>query len=183
MADGVKGWPARLAAATVLAGLLLVAPACAQQSAPTTAPPPPEKRDDAVEGTAKKAGQIATQPVRDVGISKREIPPVLVEAVEAPYATAGVRTCRQITGAMAELNEVLGPDFVAGETKKENKAGKLAEAGGKTVINAFIPFRGLVREIRGAAPAERRYNAALDAGLARRGFLRGMAKAKGCKIP
>lgn len=180
MADGMKGWPAKLAVAAALAGLLLTAPACAQQPAPTTAPPP-EKRDDAVEGTAKKAGQIATQPVRDVGISKREIPPVLVEAVEAPYATAGVRTCRQITGAMAELNEVLGPDFVAGEVKKENKAGKLAEAGGKTIINSIIPFRGLVREVTGAAPADRQMNAAIDAGLARRGFLRGVHLKQGCK--
>lgn len=151
-------------------------------NAATASSPQPEKKDDGIEGTAKKAGSIATQPVRDVGIDKREIPPVLISAAENPYASNAMRTCRQITAGLAELNAVLGPDFVVGDEKKENKAGKLAEAGGKTVINAFIPFRGLVREISGAAPAERRYNAALDAGLARRGFLRGLAQAKGCKI-
>ncbi|MFC3215346.1 hypothetical protein [Novosphingobium panipatense] len=83
---------------------------------------------------------------------------------------------------MAELGEVLGPDYVPGHGTKENRAGKLAEAGGKTVVNALIPFRGLVREVSGAAPAERRYNAALDAGLVRRGFLRGLAVARGCKL-
>lgn len=142
----------------------------------------PEKKDNDVEETAKKAGTIATQPVRDVGISKRDIPPVLIKAIENPYTTTNMRTCRQISGGIDELNAVLGPDFAGAGDKKESKAGKLAEAGGKTVINAFIPFRGLVREISGAAPAERRYNAALDAGLARRGFLRGMAQTKGCKI-
>jgi len=141
-----------------------------------------EKGDGPVGGTVKKAGDIATQPVRDVGVDKREIPPVLLKAAENPYATGGVRTCRQIGTAIAELNEVLGPDFAAGDGKKESKAGKLAEAGGKSVVNAFIPFRGIVREISGAAPAERRYNAALDVGLARRGFLRGMGQAKGCKL-
>ena len=172
---------AKLGMTAGLMGVLATGPACAQQPAPATASQP-EKRNDPVEDTARKAGQIATQPVRDVGISKREIPPVLVKATEGPYATAGVRTCRQIGGAMTELNAVLGPDFAPGEAKKEYKAGKLAEAGGKTVINAFIPFRGLVREISGAAPAERRYDAALDAGLARRGFLRGLAQAKGCTL-
>ena len=38
-----------------------------------------------------------------------------------------------------------------------------------------------VRE-RGAAPAERRLQAAVTAGIARRGYIRGMAAAKGCKI-
>lgn len=135
-----------------------------------------------VVNTVNKAGEIVSQPVRDVGASKREIPSVLEGASENPYATTGVRTCSQIATAMKDLNEVLGPDYVAGSSAKENKAGKLAEAGGKTVVNTLIPFRGLVREISGAAPAERRYNAALDAGLVRRGFLRGLAFAKGCKL-
>ena len=60
-------------------------------------------------------------------------------------------------------------------------ADNLAEAGGKTVVNAIIPFRGLVRELTGAAPADRRLNAALDAGYARRGFLRGVHAKQGCR--
>jgi hypothetical protein len=135
-----------------------------------------------VADTLNTAGNIATQPVRDVGVNKREIPAVLERSALDPYAIDGARTCTQIGAAMAELNEVLGPDYEAGGSKKENRAGRLAEAGGKTVVNALIPFRGLVREVSGAAPAERRYNAALDAGLVRRGFLRGLATAKGCKV-
>jgi len=135
-----------------------------------------------VANTLNKAGDIASQPVRDVGINKREIPEVLQRSADDPYATETVRTCAQISSAMRELNEVLGPDYEPGRTTRENRVGRLAEAGGKTVVNAFIPFRGLVREVSGAAPAERRYNAALDAGLVRRGFLRGLAVAKGRKL-
>ena len=53
--------------------------------------------------------------------------------------------------------------------------------GPKTVVNAIIPFRGLVREISGAAPEQRRLNDAIDAGFARRGFLRGIATSRKCR--
>lgn len=135
-------------------------------------------RDD----TLKKAGSIATQPVRDVGLDKDDIPPVLLMAVENPYAPPPSRTCKGLKNSLAELNEVLGEDFTVGAKANENRTGKIAEAVGKTVVNSLIPFRGLVREISGAAPAERRLQAAVTAGIARRGYLRGMAAARGCKI-
>lgn len=168
--------------AVVSAGACLTAPPAYAQSEVSNnmseaAPPKAKPADD----TFNRAGQIASQPARDVGVAKEHIPDVLIQAAENPYSTDGVHTCRQLVLAMKDLNEVLGSDYIAGQQSKENKAGKLAEAGGKTVVNALIPFRGLVREISGAAPAERRYNAALDAGLARRGFLRGLALAKRCR--
>jgi hypothetical protein len=136
-------------------------------------------RDD----TVKKAGDIATQPVRDVGIEKTKIPPVLQRAVEEPYAMPAPASCRAITASMADLTEALGPDFGSGRENNENRTGKIVEAGGQTLVNSLIPFRGLVREISGAAPAQRRLEAAISTGIARRGFLRGLAKAKGCKLP
>ena len=62
-----------------------------------------------VANTLNKAGDIAIQPVRDVGINKREIPEVLQRSADDPYATETVRTCAQISSAMRELNDVLGP--------------------------------------------------------------------------
>ncbi len=135
----------------------------------------------AQEKAAQKAGEIATQPVRDVGIDKKEIPPALAAAGANAYGTDGLTSCAKIGAAIGELTAVLGTDFGTGEQTAENRAEKLAEAGGKTVVNTIIPFRGLVREISGAAPAERRMNAALDAGYARRGFLRGLYLQRGCK--
>ncbi|WP_235524449.1 hypothetical protein [Caulobacter sp. Root655] len=129
----------------------------------------------------KKSVEIGTQPARDVGVMKREIPPILDKARQDPYSLKGLKTCKQLAAEVTDLNAVLGPDYTVGNELKENKAGKLAEAGGKTVVNAIIPFRGLVRELTGAAPADRRLNAALDAGYARRGFLRGVHAKQKCK--
>jgi hypothetical protein len=132
--------------------------------------------------TKDKAAEIATQPARDLGVSKTEIPPVLVRATEDPYSLDGVKTCAQIVAATRELNEVLGPDYSVGATaRQENRAARFAEAGGAAVVNSLIPFRGLVREVSGAAPAERNLNAAISAGYARRGFLRGLYQKQGCR--
>jgi hypothetical protein len=149
--------------------------------ASSTTPASAEPNDGGWTEVRKKSVNIGTQPARDVGIMKRQVPPILVKAQNDPYSLKGLKTCKQLSGELTELNEVLGADYVVGNEVKENRAGKLAEAGGKTVINSIIPFRGLVREVTGAAPADRRLNAALDAGYARRGFLRGVHANRGCK--
>lgn len=143
---------------------------------------PKQEEAEKKDGNLDKAGKIATQPARDVGLDKQEIPPVLLKAVENPYAAPPSRTCKGLKAALGELNAVLGEDFTVGAKANENRTGKIAEAVGKTIVNSLIPFRGLVREISGAAPAERRLQAAVTAGIARRGYLRGMAAAKGCKV-
>lgn len=138
-------------------------------------------REKVVE-TGKKAGEIAMQPARDVGARKIDIPVPIQQAAAAPYSLKGLKTCAQLSRAVFALNDVLGPDYDGAVTTHENKAGKLAEAGGKTIVNTIIPFRGLVREISGAAPAERRLNADIRAAFARRGFLRGVATARRCRL-
>lgn len=153
---------------------LLAAPAALAQNDSAAQP-------NRFQKTTRTAGDIAIQPARDVGAKKTAVPPVLANAIAAPYGAAGTATCRQITAGLRDLNATLGPDFVAGAQTNEDRASKIAEAGGRTVVNSILPFRGLVREISGAAPAQRRLNAAIDAGYARRGFLRGLARAKGCK--
>jgi len=130
----------------------------------------------------QRGGQIASRPIVDMGAKKTEIPPVLQRAAVSPYGTAGTASCKQIRSSIADLSAALGPDFQAGANTKENRAGKLAEAGGKTLVNGLLPFRSLVREISGAAPAERRLNAAISAGHARRGYLRGLAAARRCRV-
>lgn len=127
-----------------------------------------------------RAGKIIAQPAHDVGAAETTIPDVLQRARDNPYDLTGLRTCAQIKASVEELSTVLGPDFAVGNNKQENKAERLAEAGGKTIVNTLIPFRGLVREISGAAPAQRRLAAAIDAGFARRGFLRGVSLMRRC---
>lgn len=159
-------------------GLLTAAAQPASQTNGSTA-----EDGGAMRSVRDSAGRIVTQPAKDVGAAKTTIPPALVAASADPYGMKGLATCKQIATAFRSLTDVLGPDFQAGVTKKENKAGKLAQAGGQTVVNSLIPFRGLVREVTGAAPAQRRLNRALDAGYARRGFLRGLYTARKCRSP
>jgi hypothetical protein len=128
----------------------------------------------------KKAGRIVSQPVRDVGISKSKVPPVLQAASENPYALRQTQSCGQIAAAIRELNGPLGPDFGTGSAANEHRA-SVAEVGGSAVVNSLIPFRGVVREVSGAASADRRLSAAVDAGIARRGFLRGLQQGRRCK--
>jgi len=163
------------------------APATANRTAPANETMPANESAPAEPGrlqsVTQSAGRIASQPAKDVGVAKTKFPPALMAARDDPYSHKGIKTCRQISAAFHELTDVLGPDFKVGPPKKENRAGKLAEAGGQTVVNSLIPFRGLVREITGAAPAQRRLNSAIDAGYARRGFLRGVHQSRKCKTP
>lgn len=180
---GVSGRAAGFAALMAAAMATSIVPALAQdgnRAQAQSAANPPE--DDTLHSIGSGAGRIATQPVKDVGLSKTDIPPVLVTAAADPYALEGARTCVQIAEQVRALNAALGPDYAPdGPQAKENRAGKLAEAGGQTIVNSLIPFRGLVREVSGAASAQRQMNAAVDAGLARRGFLRGLHSARRCK--
>ncbi|HWK35506.1 hypothetical protein [Sphingomonas sp.] len=134
----------------------------------------------AAQQNSNSAGQIVSQPARDVGAEKIKIPPVLIKASEAPYSIAGVATCAAIGRQITALTAELGPDYGA-TPAEQDKVEQLAAAGGRAVVNSIIPFRGLVREVSGAAAADRRLQAAVDAGLARRGFLRGLQQAKGCR--
>ena len=131
---------------------------------------------------AQSAGQVAEDaamtPAEDVNIRKKDIPPVLLAATKDPYVATDTRSCAGIAGAITALTEVLGPDFDSEATRK-NGLGPTRIA--KGVVGSFIPFRGVVREISGAAAAQRRYDVAVDAGIARRGYLRGVARSKGCK--
>ncbi|WP_294046824.1 hypothetical protein [Sphingomonas sp.] len=123
-----------------------------------------------------QAGRIVSQPVRDVGLAKTKVPPVLTRAAQAPYATAGLSKCPAIRAQLRSLDAVLGPDLDRGGPRPET----LAALGGKAVVNSLIPFRGVVREVSGAAAADRRKAIGIQAGLARRGFLRGLALARHC---
>lgn len=162
--------------------LLLTGCAAARESRPAAASAAPANASHSKEeSTAELSAEIATQPVRDLGVAKTKTPAVLAQAAENPYTLDATANCGQVAAAIARLSEHLGPDYTLGVVKDENRAGKLAEAGGKTIINTIIPFRGLVREMTGAAAAQRRLSDAVDAGYARRGFLRGIQTAKGCR--
>jgi hypothetical protein len=125
---------------------------------------------------------IASQPLRDLGIMPTATAEVLQKAVDSTYSLSGLKSCAQLRAAVAELNRVLGPDWDQRTPDgREDPAEQIAQAGLRAGAGALIPFRGLVREATGAAAAERRLHLAVQAGQARRGYLRGVMGTRGCK--
>lgn len=155
--------------AIVVAGLVAT-PAMArpQEDKPITSRDP-----DAVD--------VAKTPMTDLNVGRDgEIPALLIKATSEPYSLQNLAKCRQIAGAIQELDEVLGPDIDLPAAERDRiNAGRV----GKWVVASFIPFRGLIREVSGANAQDRKVNAAIQAGLTRRGFLKGVGAARGCRYP
>ncbi|HKT86319.1 MAG TPA: hypothetical protein VJQ77_09565 [Novosphingobium sp.] len=123
---------------------------------------------------------IAKTPTTDLNITKEEIPPALIAAVQNPYDLSGLGKCPQLAAAVQELDSILGPDFdLPQEARERVSPGRVA----KWVVSSLIPFRGLIRELSGANAQERAVQAAIQAGLARRGFLKGLGAARRCQYP
>ena len=132
----------------------------------------------ATTASGQSAGHIVSQPARDVGLEKTKIPPLLVKVSENPYTTEGTGSCAQLSSSIAALTRIIGPDFSSSPAANKNN---MAKIGGAAVVNSLIPFRGIVRAVSGASAAEQRKNAAIDAVVARRGFLRGLQVARKCR--
>jgi len=140
----------------------------------------PETEAERLENMAEG---VVRQPIRDIGLIRENPPEVLRVAQKAPYTLAGIRTCADLQGAVSELDDVLGPDVDAVNDQGDALTMRLAEAGAKSIVNAVIPFRGLVREASGAAAADRKFRMMVASAMARRGFLKGVAHARKCRIP
>ena len=75
---------------------------------------------------------------------------------------------------------LLGPDMdVAARDPDRLSTGKVAQS----LVGSLIPFRGVLRELTGAAGHQREFQAAIYAGAVRRGFLKGLGQQKGCAYP
>lgn len=126
------------------------------------------------------AMDVAKTPMTDLNLSKDEIPALLIEAQTRPYALTGLGKCAQLIAAVEQFDTMLGPDIDLPQEERERiSEGRVA----KWVVSSFIPFRGLIREISGANDQERKFTAAIQAGLTRRGFLKGVGASRGCKYP
>jgi hypothetical protein len=126
------------------------------------------------------AVDVASTPLRDVNIKKTKIPPVLQRAALAPYSLAGLNSCPQLVARIRQLNSVLGEDIDEAHARGHAfTAGHLAQS----VVDALIPFGGIIKEVSGAAADQRRLQSAVVAGYARRGFLKGVGLSRHCPAP
>ena len=126
------------------------------------------------------AVDVAATPVTDLNLRKDKIPQVLIDAQDAPYDLSGLRSCKPLIAAVEELDTILGDDL---DLPREERGGPNAGRVAQSVVGSFIPFRGILREVSGANEQQRKVQAAIQAGLARRGFLKGVGQSRGCRYP
>lgn len=149
--------------ASVVLAALLAAPASAQVM------PEPD------------AKEVAKTPLRDLNIDARDIPKVLQAAVADPYATKGLDRCDALVSAIADLDRVLGADY---DIAEDDGSDRISEGRiGQSVVGSVLPFRGILREVTGAAENDRKLRAAYTAGMVRRAFLKGWGMGRGCAYP
>lgn len=136
--------------------------------------------DEVVRDREPDVEDVAVTPLTDLNISKDEIPEVLLVSVENPYASDALGDCAAIGAAIADLDRVLGYDYDIQADKRDRiSEGRIAQK----IVGSFIPFRGILREITGAADHERQFQAAIMAGMVRRGYLKGLGEARDCPYP
>jgi len=126
------------------------------------------------------ASDVAETPLRVVNLKKTQIPPVLERAAQAPYSLAGLNSCGRIASQVRQLDAALGDDIdVAHARGHAFTPGRLAQS----VVDSLIPFGGIIKEVSGANAEQRRLQAAVAAGFARRGFLKGVGLSRHCPAP
>ena len=142
-------------------------------------------REQADQGGAtfrEGVGMAATAPLDDLNLRRQQVPEVLISARAAPYGTAGLSRCRDVIAGIDALDEALGPDVDQPEPA-EGTGDQAAHAALDMVRDAatdFIPLRSWVRRLSGAAARDREVQAAIRAGMVRRGFLKGIARQRRC---
>jgi hypothetical protein len=136
-------------------------------------------QDKPVTDKSVDAVDVATTPMSDLNIRKEEIPTILLIAQTSPYDVANLGRCPQIAAAVGELDAVLGTDIDLPQPGEKLSPGRVAQS----VVGSFFPFRGVIREVSGANDQRRRMEAAIQAGIARRAFLKGYGQAKNCRYP
>lgn len=166
-----------LRAALIAPCALLLAPVTAgAQTAPAPAPAPARPITD----QKVTAVDVVATPVDDLNLRKGKIPALLEAAIADPYGLGGIKSCAQISAAIVQLDSVLGLDRDIPQDRAEKlSVGRVAQS----AVGSFIPFRGIIREVSGANSHQRKVNDAVEAGIARRSFLKGYGQARGCDYP
>lgn len=127
------------------------------------------------------AMEVAKTPLRDLNIDARDIPEVLAQAARDPYVRDGLDSCDAIVADIATLDQLLGADY---DIAVEGEGGGISEGrAAQSVVGSVLPFRGILREVTGAAENDRALRAAYTAGMVRRAFLKGWGLGRGCEYP
>lgn len=124
-------------------------------------------------------GGAVTAPLRDINLMREDIPPVLVKTLDDPYARPASLRCERLAARIADLDAVLGEDYGA-QDQVGGEARPMLLGAVASAVTDLVPMRGWIRKLSGADRHERQVREALTAGAVRRGFLKGLATARGC---
>lgn len=113
-----------------------------------------------------------TQPLRDLNIMRTKVAEPLQTARAEPYAIKNLKACENIRAEIARLDEALGPD-VDEDQAQPGMVKTLAASAVRSAVK--LPFSGVVRHLTGADARERVRQQSVQAGMARRAFLKGVA--------
>ena len=142
--------------------------------------PAPENKSHTVGGTVKNMGE---KPLKDLNLMKPKVPPLLLSIQAQPYALDGLKRCPSFAAAIGELDEVLGPDVDStAARRKGDKTAEFALGATQDLAGSLIPGSGLIRRITGADKEARAAAFAYYAGGVRRAYLKGTARARGCRV-
>lgn len=188
----------RAALAAALTASFVTAPAVQAQTRKAPAarrlqePKPPqyepqERMKTSEEIKQESLGGAATTPLRDLGVEKTDIPEILLQALNDPYAKPPRGYgCAYLVALVKPLDDALGPDIdltpVSGDENLVNRR-KVLGVAADVASSALIPFRGVVRKISGAEAHDRLAQSAYVAGSVRRAYLKGLGEARGCMPP
>lgn len=156
--------------------------ACASAPALQTVELNRAQADQGGETFRQGVGMAATAPLDDLNLRHGEVPEILISARRVPYATEGLGQCRAVLAGIAALDDALGPDVDQPEpdTGTGDQAASIALDMVRDTATDFIPLRSWVRRLSGATAHDREVQAAIRAGLVRRGFLKGIARERSC---
>jgi hypothetical protein len=134
---------------------------------------------------------VAEQPFRDFNLIRSKIPPVLRQAMTDPYERPAPNTCQGIVAQVRILYDALGPDY--DEPVSTEHPGVVTRGEGAAKVGAldamrsgeqsYIPFDGFIRILSGAERHDRIVLAAIQAGVTRRAYLKGLGEIRGCPPP
>lgn len=136
-------------------------------------------------------GKAVTAPLDDLNLRRQEIPTVLLQAEASPYDLRNLNQCRTIAAEIARLDEALGPD-TDGPPSQDSAylSERAADAAASAALGAvrdtmsdFIPARSWVRRLTGADAHSKHVQSAIQAGLRRRSFLKGVGMQRNCAPP
>jgi hypothetical protein len=133
--------------------------------------------DDALE-------RAATRPLRDLNIIKPKVAPELAGMMADPYDIKALKTCRQLNREVHLITGLIGSDVddPALATKKGRQPVEMLFDSAEGITGSLIPGQGLIRQLTGANNAAREAAAARLAGMLRRAHVKGVMKARRCRI-